>query len=82
MLGFAFAMILGAGTLGGTANVKGVFAGVPGGVGGLPIEGAIYSVSVEGVSRGFRNISSHRLRYHFNMNGVMIVDSFKPTLQR
>jgi len=57
-LGFV-AAIVGAGTLGGTARVKGVLAGVPGGVGGRPTKGEAAFVSARAVdSRGLRNIAS------------------------
>lgn len=51
LLGFAFVAMVGGGALGGTASLKGVFAGVPGGVGGLPVS------DVAAVTRGFLNMS-------------------------
>jgi hypothetical protein len=66
--------ILGGGTDGGTANVNGVFAGVDGGVGGLPIEGFTSSDGVFAVSRDFRNMigsSSHvRMGINFTMSSA------------
>ena len=50
--------IFGAGTLGGTAKVKGVFAGVEGGVGGRPTERLASLAAFDSVSRGLRNMTA------------------------
>ena len=46
----------GGGTVGGTARVKGVFAGVDGGVGGRPSNGFTSPEESVVVSRGLRNM--------------------------
>lgn len=62
------AAILGAGTLGGTAKLKGVLAGVVGGVGGRPTEGVATFGASGADSRGFLNMPqstfSFRHPYH------------------
>ena len=57
LVDFSFAAgIFGGGTVGGTASVKGVFAGVKGGVGGRPREGFTSLSDLFTDSRDLRNM--------------------------
>ena len=56
--------IFGGGTLGGTANVNGVLAGVADGVGDRPSEGFTASCRLGRFSRGLRNMIVRRLLLH------------------